>query len=142
MELKLIRSIYTERATAGELYAPAGWRCYTLEDTVRGYGIKVPGSTAIPAGRYLLTVTHSERFGRDMVMISNCDNGDELSAGGIAFKGLRLHGGNTHEHTDGCILVAKNRISDSVIQGTQEAMITELVRKATGDSWIEIINRV
>ena len=145
MELKLIRDKYTERATGGELIevGKPGRICYTLEDTRRTPGIKVQGSTAIPAGRYKCDVTRSNRFGRDMVILYNCANGCEVRGEGISFTGIRMHGGNKHVDTSGCILTAYNRITDDVIQGTAEHEITELVRKAIhfGDEvWIEILD--
>ena len=144
MELRLIRSRYTERATGGDLYCKSiGHLCHTLEDTVRGYGIKVNGSTAIPEGRYMLTVTYSPSFQRDLIVVSNCSNGYELIAGGIEFSHIRIHGGNTHEDTSGCILCAKNRINDYTIQGSQEAMVTKLVRDALDNGelcYLEVIN--
>jgi len=144
MELQLIRSIYTERATGGDLYCDSlGWLCCSLEDTVRPHGIKVSGSTAIPEGRYKLGVSYSNRFKRDMVMLSNCADGCTLHSGGISFTGVRIHGGNTHEDTSGCILAAANRINDYTIQGTQESMITKMVSDAIKNGeecWLETIN--
>ena len=143
MELKLQRNTFTERATGGELSEEgrAGRICYTLEDTRRIPNVKVKGSTAIPAGRYKLTLSHSKRFGRDMVMLSNTANGYELRGEGISFTGIRIHGGNSHSNTEGCLLVAYNRINDYTIQSTAEAEITQMVRTAIDqgeECWIQI----
>lgn len=143
MELRLQRNTFTERATGGELTEEgrAGRIAFTLEDTRRIPGVKVKGSTAIPQGRYKLTLSMSKRFGRYMVMLSNCSNGYELRGEGISFLGIRIHGGNSHTSTEGCLLVAYNRINDYTIQGTAEAEVTALVRAAIDrgeECWIQI----
>ena len=78
--------------------------CYTLEDIVRDE--KVHGRTAIPAGTYPLRISRSFRFKRDLPEVMNVPN----------YSGVRIHGGNTHENTEGCPLVGtvrnhKDRIS-------------------------------
>lgn len=129
LEYTLNRSIYRGQTTIGEMFLPDGKRFgYTLEDTVRAYGIKDAGNTAIPEGRYRMIVTMSTRFKREMVMVYTESNQYELKAGGISFKGIRVHGGNTHVDTDGCILIAKNKISDQKIQGTLEKEFTAHVK--------------
>lgn len=62
-------------------------------------------------------------------MIYNQENGYELKNKGVSFKGVRLHGGNTHKNTEGCILVAYNRLSDDLIQGTAEKDLTEKLKE-------------
>ena len=105
-------------------------------------GIKVIHHTAIPSGRYRLTVTRSNRFKRDMILIHN-QKDLSLINNGIRFTGIRIHGGNTHENTSGCILVAKNRVNDYTIQGTQEKALTKKVKELllTGDCYLTIINQ-
>src|SRR5690606_14304558 len=100
--LLLVRDTFTANSTTGRLYINGKYFCYTLEDVVRGYGIKVPGKTAIPAGTYQVMLTMSSRFNRLMPMLFTEENGYELKSGGISFKGIRLHGGNTHLNTEGC----------------------------------------
>lgn len=100
--LALVRSEFRARSTRGTLYANGVPWCVTLEDTVRYPGIKIPSATAIPDGVYSITVTKSERFGCMLPLVADVPG----------FSGVRLHGGNTHLDTDGCILVAKNKAPD------------------------------
>lgn len=102
---------------------------HTLEDEVRPDGEKIAGKTAIPAGEYLVTVTMSNRFKRMMPLLYNTSRAT-VKKGSVEFAGVRIHGGNTHFDTDGCILVAKNLISDTRIQGTMEAELTKRIQAA------------
>ena len=79
--------------TIGRLYIDGDYFCYTLEDKVRVE--KIPGETAIPAGRYSVIVDHSNHFQRDLPHILNVPG----------FEGVRIHPGNTKADTEGCILV-------------------------------------
>ena len=82
--------------------------CCTLEDTDRGLdskmsvdkilSIKKPHITAIPTGRYEITVTYSPHFRRNLPLLNNVP----------CYLGVRIHPGNTAEDTDGCILVGEN----------------------------------
>jgi hypothetical protein len=98
MEMRLLRRGYTPTSTEGELLIDGRFECYTLEDTVRE-GPKVYGQTAIPAGRYKVTVTHSPRFQRRLPLLHNVPN----------FTGIRIHVGNRPAETEGCILVGADR---------------------------------
>jgi len=126
---QLTRKTYRGLTTIGELKFPNEETCYTLEDVVRAWGIKDGGNTAIPAGRYHMTVSMSQKFKRDMVMIYTEPNQYELKAGGIQFKGIRIHGGNTHLSSWGCIIVGRTKVSDERIQGSCESEITQLVKQ-------------
>ena len=120
MYIKVIRKVYTDTTTTGEMYLNGEFFCYTLEDVVRPRGIKIKGHTAIQAGTYEVVVTMSNRFKRMMPLIKEVP----------MFKGIRIHGGNTHKNTEGCILVAKNLISDEKIQGTMERPLTKHLLQA------------
>lgn len=89
-------------ATQGSIYVDGAWECHTLEDAVREpkwpapvFEWKVHGRTAIPAGRYFVTLEDSPRFGPDTITLNDVP--------GFAF--IRIHGGNKAADTDGCILV-------------------------------------
>ncbi len=126
--LTLQRDTYLNGTTLGKLYGIDGkYLCETLEDICRAWGIKHGGTTAIPHGEYFLTVSMSQKFKRRMVMVYTEANKYELKSNGIAFKGIRMHGGNTNKDTWGCIIVAKNRTGPESIQGTQESNVTAYV---------------
>lgn len=104
MELVLKRTDKTEESTIGELSIDGTVECFILEDKDRGLmqdwplqaikEAKVYGKTAIPAGRYEIAVTYSNRFKKYLPLL--------LSVPG--FEGIRIHPGNRAVHTEGCLL--------------------------------------
>lgn len=138
------RYLYTVRTTIGKLFLPKTSEpfCFTLEDTVRAFGIKVPKETAIPEGLYKVDISMSTRFERLMPMLYTESNKYEIKSGGISFKGIRLHGGNTHLNTEGCPLVAFNYINDHTIQGSAEKSLTIKIQEylLKGNVFVKITN--
>lgn len=106
MEIILIRKEFTEKSTIGDFIIDGEWFCYALEDMVREPGVKIPGKTAIPEGRYRVVVDQSTRFGRAMPHILNVPN----------FEGIRIHAGNTEKDTEGCPLLGFTKGPDFVGQ--------------------------
>lgn len=112
MKLTLRRTQCGARCTLGELYVDDAElpECFTLEDVVRevaGQDVKrwkIPGETAIPRGAYPVTITYSQRFRRDLPLVSDVPG----------FAGIRIHSGNTAADTEGCILVGRSRGPDRV----------------------------
>lgn len=105
--------------------------CNTMEDVVRllrSSADKIPGETAIPAGNYEVKMSYSVKFGRILPIL----------IGVPYFSGVRIHRGNTHEHTDGCILVGKNNVRGMVTNSAfWEAEICKLISKYKY-CWLEI----
>jgi hypothetical protein len=100
MHLKLVRDVFGPDATSGLLYVDGKRFCYTLEDTVRQPGShKIAGHTAIPYGQYDVVLTMSPRFKQIMPLIKNVPG----------FEGIRIHAGNQHTDTEGCVLVGYAR---------------------------------
>lgn len=135
MNMYLLRRIYTPTSTIGDLIIDFVTEtkvfCHTLEDVVRKSGSpKVPGKTAIPAGRYEVNVSWSPKFCRIMPILLDVPN----------FEGIRMHGGNTAADTAGCILVAKNIIDWDRIHGSHESELTALLKGFKGPHFIEIID--
>jgi hypothetical protein len=95
MELALKRFFLGESHTLGLLYINGKFECFTLEDKVRIPFVKVAGLTAIPEGRYKVTIDMSQRFGRMMPHVLDVPQ----------FDGIRIHPGNYAKDTKGCILV-------------------------------------
>lgn len=96
MKLTLDRDLYDKDSTLGDLFIDGVWECVTLEDQVRD--VKVKGDTAIPEGTYEVLLTHSPRFKRTLPLLVEVPG----------FDGIRIHPGNTHHDTEGCLLVGEN----------------------------------
>lgn len=115
MELLLKRIYSGSTYTIGHLYINGEYFSDTLEDVDRGLTndmseeqikkIKVYGKTAIPKGTYKVEVTYSPKFKRYLPILLNVKG----------FSGIRIHSGNTHEDTLGCLLVGYNKVKGQVI---------------------------
>lgn len=131
MNLILVRSQYTAASTIGDLIVRHALYCHTLEDPVHPIGSpKVPGKTAIPAGRYKVVINLSARFKKLMPLLVNVPG----------FTGVRFHGGNTAEDTEGCVLVARSIVGPDKVQGSMSDELTELLRTTAEENFVEIIN--
>ncbi len=106
IHLILRRFAQVNDATPGDLYIDGVYECHTLEDQVREPGVKVPGKTAIPAGTYRVILSLSQRFKRVLPLL--CDV--------PGFTGVRIHAGNTTADTEGCILVGREVLGDTIRQ--------------------------
>ena len=106
MELVLQRRPTVKETTFGDLSIDGVFECHTLEDSVReihGLSVdkwKIPGITAIPAGRYPLKMVESGRFGPDTFSVEHVPG----------FDSIRIHSGNDDADTEGCILVGRKII--------------------------------
>lgn len=119
MELTLKRIALKSTYTIGKLSANGAYICDTLEDTVRtiapnGYG-KIKGKTAIPYGRYEVTIdVVSPRFSKSPTY-RRIDGKLPRLLNVPHFEGVLIHSGNTAEDTDGCILVGENAVVGKVL---------------------------
>lgn len=130
IDLHLKRRYLMPDYTIGSLLVDGDYFCDTLEDAVRD--TKIPGRTAIPAGRYRVIVNHSPRFGRELPRLLDVPG----------FEGILIHRGNTAEDTAGCILLGENREPGKVVNsGHYEIMLTQQLKEAQANGeeiWIEI----
>ena len=106
MRLTLQRLQLSNGCTIGELLLNGNHECWTLEDTVRAPGEKVPHQTAIPFGTYRVITDLSVRFGRVMLHVLDVPD----------FAGIRIHAGNDAADTDGCILVGLELGKERILQ--------------------------
>ena len=111
MVLSIIREPSAQGATLSTWYVDGKLQCVGLEDVVRPYGEYVYSKTAIPAGTYHVIVNRSQRFsakaGHDVFLPLLIDvPGHERLFGGrpVGTCGIRIHGGNRPEDTEGCLL--------------------------------------
>ena len=99
MELIVNRRRLLPDRTIGDLYIDGKLYCQTMEDQVRPAGEKVPGQTAIPAGRYEVRLTYSNRFRKVLPQIMRVP----------LFEGVRIHPGNGPADTEGCLLLGREQ---------------------------------
>lgn len=116
MELKLTRLKVTDKATEGRLYVNGEFECFTLEDVDRNLesgGTKIDNKTAIPKGKYEVTITFSNHFQKLLPLLIGVPN----------YEGVRIHSGNTDADTEGCILVGSinDKLDDDYIGASRKA---------------------
>lgn len=147
VEIQVKRKWRGVNTTVSVIYVDGNYQDFILEDIDRDLTsemtvmeileIKVKGKTAIPAGRYLVTINYSNRFKRKMPLLSNVKG----------FAGIRIHPGNTHENTDGCLLPGTTKsltVGDYQV-GSSRLAYTKLVGQIqsalsrTEEVWIEIV---
>lgn len=128
-EIHLNRFQYTDESTVGHLYDIDGKHlCFTLEDTVRRH--KVPGSTAIPSGRYRIVMSEYRNLGLHPLLLSV-----------PYFQGIFIHSGNFPIDTRGCILVGTNYGIDRLFESIKAwevvlPRITKIVE--SGETWLNV----
>ena len=109
MRVKLKRIAFKDEYTIGKVYINDRYFCDALEDKDRGlydwqsveYILekKIKHKTAIPYGMYKLLWSYSPKYKRMMPEIM----------GVKGFSGIRVHSGNTAEHSSGCVLLGYNK---------------------------------
>lgn len=109
MKQKFILHIrdYLDEHTEGDLYVEDDWFCHVLEDVGRPPGVKIDAKTCIPEGVYSVVINRSARFKKDMILLYN-QKDKTVSRFGVGFSGVRAHGGNDVDDTEGCPLLNYN----------------------------------
>jgi hypothetical protein len=142
MRLTLIRIANKPTYTIGKLYIDGCYYCDVLEDVDRGLDDsmsvdeilkkKIKDNTAIPTGIYPVKITYSPKYKKLMPLVDNVKG----------YSGIRIHSGNTHKDTSGCLLVGKNKEVGKVLESrktfnalykilttTKEHIIIDIQRK-------------
>ena len=150
MELRLKRNHKLNDYTIGDLYIDNIFYCNTLEDTDRGLTssmtkqeidtIKIKGKTAIPTGKYKITLDIiSPRFSNSS-LYKSIDGKLPRLLNVPGFDGILIHIGNTPKDTDGCILVGYNKIKGQVLNSkdTFNDLYTKLLEAKSKGELISI----
>lgn len=118
MTIHIDRKYRKSGYTVGNLYLEGRWFCNVLERRDRGLRqemgdravrkIKVPGDTAIPSGRYRVTLdVKSPSFSRRRRYAWCCGYLPRL-VDVPGFSGVLIHAGATAEDSRGCLIVGMN----------------------------------
>ena len=127
MELRLERIALRSEYTIGKLYVDGEYVCDTIEDTVRDLDkdgkfangeVKIPGKTAIPYGRYEITMKVKSPKYSNFSKYSWAKKYDGYLPRLLQvphFEGVLIHPGNTSSESSGCILTGENKVVGKVI---------------------------
>ena len=149
MELLLKRKYLKEDYTIGHLYINGVYECDTLEDKVRelkSVADKVYGKTAIPYGRYRITLdVKSPKFSKYKFYIEVCGGKLPRLLKVQHFDGILIHiadGYKGADLLDGCIGVGRNLIKGGLLYGKEIfAKLYHKLEKADSNNeeiWITI----
>lgn len=109
LDIKVKRTFYGDTCTMGEMYLDGKLYGYTCEDKYRALNgdasKKVVGKTAIDKGVYKAILSQSTRFKRVLPELLNVP----------CFTAIRIHGGNTSDNSEGCILLGAHTDGKSKI---------------------------
>lgn len=149
MELRLRRIAKKTTYTIGRLYIDGVRFCDTIEDRDRGLRqdmaraaikrIKVQGETAIPAGRYKVTLGVKSPKMSQKKAYEFCSGYVPRLVNVPGFDGILIHIGNTARDSEGCILVGENKEVGKVLNSTAtfQSLYARL-KEAKGDIYITI----
>ena len=125
MELKLKRTFLQDTYTIGKLYVDGAYFCDTLEDKVRDLNKdgdlndvsegKVYGKTAIPYGKYEITMTVQSPKYSQRASYAWCKGYLPRLLNVPHFEGILIHSGNDATHSAGCDLVGENKVKGCLI---------------------------
>jgi hypothetical protein len=153
MELTLKRIALKDTYTIGKLYVNGTYFCDTIEDKVRdlnkdgdlndvGEG-KIPSLTAIPYGKYEITLkVKSPKFSLKP-SYNWCGGYLPRLISVPHFEGILIHAGNTADSSAGCIIVGENKIKGQVINSmaTLKRLYCSVLKEASDRNekiWIKI----
>ena len=149
LEVKLKRIAFRPDYTIGRMYIDGERFCDTLEDTDRGLQQSLPlsvnrakkkqGATAIPTGRYRVTLAvQSPRF-KTKAQYKFCNGFLPRLVNVPAFDGVLIHIGNSPKDTEGCILVGRNTQVGKVLDSTATfRKLYDRLKSSTKDIYITI----
>lgn len=148
MEIVLNRLYKKDDYTIGKLYLNGEYFCDTLEDKVRDLNKerKVYGKTAIPYGRYEITLdVTSPKFSKYEFYSETCAGKLPRLLNVPHFEGILIHVADGYKGADllsGCIGVGHNLIKGGLLNGKQ--VFCDLYRELESasdrgeDIWITI----
>ena len=110
MKITVNRYLSNDEATLSRVFIDGKFYCFGLEDAYQEK--KIAGKTRIPAGRYKVELRKvggfDSRYKKDR-RFADIHEGMLWIRGVPGFEFILIHCGNTHQHTEGCLLLGKGR---------------------------------
>jgi len=106
MQITILRYNHLPNSTQGARFVDGRLICYTCEDQAQPGG-KIAGETRIPPGVYPLTLRTEGGMHKRYAARFAWHRGMLWLQGVPGFEWVYIHVGNTHDHTEGCILVGE-----------------------------------
>ena len=128
MELTLDRKWRKDTYSIGRLFINGQFFCNTIEDKDRNLyqgmaledikRIKVYSETAIPYGRYRISMKRKSPKFSQKKQYQKCDGYLPYLRDVPGFSGVLIHIGNWASDSAGCILVGENKVKGGVVNST------------------------
>lgn len=153
MEIRIERIFNCPNYCIGHLYADGKYICDTIEDTDRGLDdgwpidkikkVKVMHQTAIPTGRYNVTINViSPRFSKKDYYRKFCGGRVPRLLNVKGFDGILMHIGVNQFNTSGCVIVGYNTVKGAVTNSTQAfEKLYALMKMNNGNISVEITRK-
>ena len=153
MEIRLERRWKKKTYSIGNLYVEGEWFCNTLEDKDRGLRqdmseaqiakIKVKSKTAIPTGRYRVTLrVQSPKYKNVQFYRAFCGGYMPRLLSVPGYQGVLIHAGNDENDTAGCILVGLNKEKGKVLDSRKTFValynVLERAQRKGEEIWLTI----
>jgi hypothetical protein len=115
MLLRVDRIESDDESSLGKLFIDGQFECWTLEDRYR-QGPKVHGKTRIPSGRYRVQLRREGGFHSEYLKkYKEPWHQGMLHVRDVpGFEYILIHVGNSHDDTEGCLLVGKGK---AIVEG-------------------------
>lgn len=136
MQITVMRKPSAKGATLSTWHVDGQPQCVGVEDEIRPYGQYRYGVTAIPDGTYGVVIDRSNRFsaraGRDVFLPRLVDLPGKVRLFGgrpVGTCGIRIHGGNRPEDSEGCLLPGSRFGADGrTVEASQAALAPLFVK--------------
>ena len=121
--LTTLRYFDDGETTLGLFFLDGKFFCYTLEDAYRK--VKIKGKTRIPSGVYNVDFNRNDtgltlKYRKTRPWFHYHLHVKKVPG----FTGIYIHSGSTHEHTEGCLLVASNITSNDTTRMIYNSKVT------------------
>lgn len=143
LELYMYRFAFQDTYTIGDIWLGEKGRkvCDTIEDKVRDLNFeeKIPSETAIPSGRYRISLHTQSPYFKQKAFYNNFCRGYLPRLLDVpCFDGILIHCGNTAKDSAGCIIVGDNKQVGRVVDSQKRFVELYSILKRADEAQVPI----